>query len=427
MKGALQLNRKFVKDVFTRLRAVWSYLERNGTLVNQTFELTENELASLLRESLWASLDHDEGRRTSFVLVYGSSASGGGGYSFERPLPFNSRELVKLAPAVTRGELLIGAGRYPRGKGGHEIRIWGLAASLWSPISIATVGPGRIVLRVLWTPIAAISRERGILLRDVGDDDAPPASDEERANSSPDVISRASRRIALTMMVSAIREAGHGGALLVAPTREYLLRQRLNSKGEPDPWDGIIDSPLVYEARDGSLGLLPGAIRQVQRQRKAYAALDRQMPREERDGSVVIPIEGDLGNAYTKAHEDLLVYEAELVRAARVCAKSTEVDGAVILDRDLSVLAFGTKLVPIVRAADVKTLRRHPIEGEREKVIQGLDWLGGTRHQSAARFIYERPGWYAYVVSQDGMVTVMHRDTENNHVIVLRDAELLFP
>ena len=106
-----------------------------------------------------------------------------------------------------------------------------------------------------------------------------------------------------------------------------------------------------------------------------------------------------------------------------VIVNLTAVDGATLVTFDLDVLAFGAK----IRAKDVdhkpeRLVISEPFEGSVEREI-GLFELGGTRHQSAAQFVFDQKDAIAIVASQDGVLSVLGWDRTEGKVAVIRPAE----
>ena len=63
-----------------------------------------------------------------------------------------------------------------------------------------------------------------------------------------------------------------------------------------------------------------------------------------------------------------------------------------------------------------------PFEGSVAREI-GLSGLGGTRHQSAAQFLFDQKDAIAIVASQDGRMSVSGWDRDEGKVAVIRAAE----
>jgi hypothetical protein len=95
-----------------------------------------------------------------------------------------------------------------------------------------------------------------------------------------------------------------------------------------------------------------------------------------------------------------------LNRAVEGVAGLTAVDGATVLNDDYELLGFGVK---IVRKRGSERVERvsltEPVLGNLATVVDPSQ-LGGTRHLSAAQFIFDQRDALALVASQDGRFTV---------------------
>ena len=110
-------------------------------------------------------------------------------------------------------------------------------------------------------------------------------------------------------------------------------------------------------------------------------------------------------------------------QSLEVIGKLTAVDGATLVTFDLDVLAFGAK----IRAKNVdhkpeRLLISEPFEGSVAREI-GLSELGGTRHQSAAQFVFDQKDAIAIVASQDGGLSVLGWDRTEGKVAVIHPAQ----
>ena len=93
-------------------------------------------------------------------------------------------------------------------------------------------------------------------------------------------------------------------------------------------------------------------------------------------------------------------------RAIDAMAGLTAVDGATVVASTYELLAFGAKIARRHGAAAVElVVVTEPIEGSVPKRMHPGQ-LGGTRHLSAAQFVYDQPGAIALVASQDGRFTI---------------------
>jgi len=96
------------------------------------------------------------------------------------------------------------------------------------------------------------------------------------------------------------------------------------------------------------------------------------------------------------------------------------IDGAVVMDLDLCLLGFGAKL--LFGPEDFLVTTLNAVTGElRERV--SLEELGGTRHQSAARFVYGNRSTEVFVVSQDGRLSLFSWSERMHCVAVVQKLE----
>jgi hypothetical protein len=93
----------------------------------------------------------------------------------------------------------------------------------------------------------------------------------------------------------------------------------------------------------------------------------------------------------------------------------TAIDGAVVLNRSLALIAFGAILrvgrsVMIREAIDAEDARHRIVNfGSR-----------GTRHRAAATYAADHPGAVVFVASEDGQVSCLFRYREDAHVLLWR-------
>jgi hypothetical protein len=83
--------------------------------------------------------------------------------------------------------------------------------------------------------------------------------------------------------------------------------------------------------------------------------------------------------------------------------RSTAIDGAALVSAEGALLAFGCKILltntPRIRLTRPTAAPPRHVE---------LSDFGGTRHQSAARFVGQHAGSRAIVSSQDGMISILN-------------------
>ena len=90
-----------------------------------------------------------------------------------------------------------------------------------------------------------------------------------------------------------------------------------------------------------------------------------------------------------------------LRRVVDGAAGLTAVDGATVMTDEYEVLAFGAKIMRRHGSSQIaNVIISEPIEGASAVVVESGQ-LGGTRHLSAAQFVYDQHGAVALVASQD--------------------------
>jgi len=114
-------------------------------------------------------------------------------------------------------------------------------------------------------------------------------------------------------------------------------------------------------------------------------------------------------------------HTGDIKSAVGPIARFADVDGAIVVTKDLRVLGFGAKIA--VDGAQPHVCMFKPEPGEQEIVPTPSEALGGTRHQSAAKFVERNKDSLALVISQDRRLSVAHWNQEIGMVAVVRDAQ----
>jgi hypothetical protein len=151
-----------------------------------------------------------------------------------------------------------------------------------------------------------------------------------------------------------MRAHGRGGALIIVPVSNTT-------------WDESVVQPVLYAVTP------------------AFSELAA-LVREENDGG-----------------ED---WQQDVRRAVDALAGLTAVDGATIINEEFELMAFGTKIARRRGSPQVeRVLLTETVEGSAR--VPGASYqLGGTRHLSAAQFVYDQRDATVLVASQDGRFTV---------------------
>lgn len=114
----------------------------------------------------------------------------------------------------------------------------------------------------------------------------------------------------------------------------------------------------------------------------------------------------------------IVLRNAFLTEAERVTQELgalTAIDGALVIDRNLALRAFGVVLpvgrpTAMAEASDHEGLQVRPIDLSSR----------GTRHRAAATYAGEHPGTIVFVASEDGQISCMFRDPSREHTLLWR-------
>jgi len=342
-------------------------------------DATDAVLDELLTTVFWAGLETYEGERRAIGVAFlGTSDAGfvmpeaAGSMMaslylwkilrFDSPRRFTIRELAKLAVVGAERRIYSAVSIQPDGR----LAIAGLAREGVHSgpdrfAKIIALRPGSLSVRMGREVL--LEYERGALLTEregVVFDSGPVRAALETIARAADVGGAAVPDYvdAVRSLVREMAAHGHGGILIVS------------SEERPR-----VASAAAYKMlTDSSLASLIRLARRVDHTKDAtYGNL--------------------LRNAFL----------SEVERIIEEVGALTAIDGAVVLDRDLALVAFGVVL-PIGRRT------AHDL-GSR-----------GTRHRAAATFAAEHPGSVVFVASEDGQISCMFRDPSDKRLAVLRVA-----
>ena len=177
-----------------------------------------------------------------------------------------------------------------------------------------------------------------------------------------------------------------------------------------------MDKPVIYEFKQ-----------QLNQFKQIANFLNAEVQKIEEDDAL------DSKSKFTKSMELLNAnnIRAFLGDAARSIAYLSAVDGAALLDREFGVLSFGAKLKLPNNAARAKTvIRISPYDDSDPVEIPIEEEFRGTRHMSAAQYVFNNSGATAFVVSQDGGITGLVLDSTDldkstSRLLAYRGLELL--
>lgn len=318
-------------------------------------------IAAIIDATFWASFRPEEGRFPKISLAYLAPEHAGQPLMFERPLPLTAGVLTKLAPAVERPEIHLGVWRFD-----NELRVWGATRTIPTLcFVIEDIEPGLLVVKHRrlsgfgkYANVAVLKGE-SVKIIDENGTSLPDCPALLRALLAFTDAATNGRHFALNVLVqlaASMRAHGHGGSLLVVPAGS-------------DGWLNTIAQPIIYSV-DPSFSALSELIRQK---------VDAKDRRE---------------------------WVSALRRAVDTIGGLTAVDGATVINDQYDVLAFGAKIRRPEGTPPVdKWVVTEPVVGNVGVVVQPTEH-GGTRHYSAAQFVYDQRDALALVASQDGRFTV---------------------
>jgi hypothetical protein len=274
-------------------------------------------------------------------------------------LPLTPNTLTKLGPAVERPGIHLGVWHVD-----DELRIWGATRKVPNLCFVLeVVEPGLLVVKhrrrdgfgkfanvaVLKGEQVKVIDERGASLPD-----CPALVATLLGFTSPALWDESAN--VLVQLAASMRAHGHGGSLLVVPS-------------VTEQWRDSIVHPILYSVAPAFSGL------------------------------------ADLMRLDVNSR-NLNPWEAMVRRAVETVAGLTAVDGATVISDQYEVLAFGAKIGRARGNAPVEQMVvTQPIVGDEAAVIHPAQ-NGGTRHLSAAQFVYDQRDALALVASQDGSFTI---------------------
>lgn len=348
-------------------------------------------LVRLLDVAYVASLHEEEGRPMrcgfGFLSPEGALALGFGAYRFREPLPLRPSTLAKLAPAAEPGRTVLGVWEEA-----GELAVWGLihhgdqtfAIDLEHKppyFSARMLRPGTFTVHFDEKLVLLFARdhghffERGLDLVGIMRD---------RADIAPEVAA------ALCRLAHRMLAKGHGGTILVVDTDAEAV--------------GLVDHPALTPAS------------------RPDRVLTDAMRADDRAARGELRSEGEPIDEYVQrclrietAHEEALDFVASL----------TAVDGALVLDSDLSILGAGATIRTPESAMPAEVVLEDPRHPEAETRVP-IAALGGNRHRSAVCFCAQQAGLaLALVASQDGDLSFFARRNDGL-VHAIRPFELGF-
>ena len=319
-------------------------------------------IETIVDATFWASFRREEGRFPKISLAYVPPEQAKEPLLFEQALRLTPAVLTKLAPAVERPEIHLGI--WPIN---NELRVWGAIRSIPSfCFVIEDVEPGLLVVKHRridgygkYANVAVLIGQRVKVIDEKGTSlpDCPALLKSLLAFTSWAANEKHPSINILVQLAASMRAHGHGGALLVVPTGSVK-------------WRESIAQPVIYSTSPH------------------FSALT------------------DLLRVKVADEQDEREWASAVNRTVATIAGLTAVDGATIINDQYEVMAFGAKIRRHPASSPVENwVITEPVVGNQPLVVQPTTH-GGTRHLSAAQFVFDQHDALALVASQDGRFTI---------------------
>lgn len=384
-----------IHDQLAHLLKIKSGMPHAGDTVQL---LTREEISVLIETAFWASLRSNEGRTTRVCVTVSAPKNFHDATAFAEPVAYEESQIAKLAPAVPGGGCLLVSGS------SDGVSIWGFGRSRPRSMDTVTIEisePGTLRVGVgPFQPFAVLNGRSNPIIEGTHTNLASYLQRVLRKALPTDdfLETQAVWRecLALGDLTRMIVADDHGGIVLIVPGETGVWLESLN--------------PFAYR-----FAAPDTTIRDVIRLELNDGVAQGKMLQ----GLSETPMPDDLRNLVIGA---LTPRWGGMGTGVRATASLAGVDGAIVMTRDLRVLGFGAKIADRSHAAPRVCIFR-PEPGSQAVVPSPLEELGGTRHQSAARFTATNKDAVALVISQDGHMSIMHWDELIDSVAVVRNAE----
>lgn len=348
--------------------------------LRKTQTISARDASRALDVAFWASVTSNEGRPTRARVLFVEPEMLPSPLRFDAAISYEPARITRLAPAVPEGGCICVSPT--------TMTIWGMTAvdpgSSINALEIVIPTPGVLHVRIgPLRPFCVVSNGRALVMADAALM-LPERLRELLEKSLVGDLETTQRAWRECLIVAAlarrILRRGNGGALLFVP-------------GVDGAWTRFVDIAYRFASPDGTL-------------RSAVAS----------------EIEGADARTFAPEAPEALKWQAvgaapghlsAEAAALRRVAPYAEVDGAVVVTRDLEILGFGAKIV-------APTGTSHVLVGDD---LVSIEDTGGTRHQSAARFVGMCSDCAATVISHDGHISLLHWDRERRAVRMIRNVE----
>jgi hypothetical protein len=309
--------------------------------------------------TFWASLRREEGRSPKISLAYLPPLLAGQPLVFEERILLTPHVLTKLAPAVERSGIHLGVWDED-----GELYVWGTTRVIPDCCFVLEViEPGLLVIKHRringFGKFINVAVLKGDEIKIIDEDSKSLPDCPALLTSLLDFNSTSGWNDSVNILVqlaTSMRAHGHGGSLLVVPA-------------DSDAWRDSIIHPITYPVTP------------------AFDQLKILMQEKLDDDSISL-------------------WQEDVNRTVESIAGLTAVDGATIINDRLELMAFGAKIGLSSNGVPVEEMMiTEPVIGNTAITIHPAQ-NGGTRHLSAAQFVFDQRDAIALVSSQDGRFTI---------------------
>ncbi len=313
---------------------------------------------ALIDVAFWMSLRHEEGRSPKISLAYLPPLLAGQPLIFEERILLSTYVLTKLAPAVERSGIHLGIWDED-----GELYVWGTTRAIPDCCFVLEViEPGLLVVKHRrikgfgkFINVAVLKGDQVKIIDEYSKSlpDCPAMLTSLLDYNSPSGWNDSVN--VLVQLAASMRQHGHGGTLLVVPAGS-------------EAWRDSIVHPITYP---------------------------------------VTPAFDELKLLVSQVvnEQSMNLWQEEVNRSVDSIAGLTAVDGATVINDQLELLAFGAKIGLAANGPVEHTLVTEPVIGNMATTIHPSQ-MGGTRHLSAAQFVFDQRDAIALVSSQDGRFTI---------------------
>ena len=404
-----RLDTVFVQYLFERLHGV-SSTSQNPIPADPDATpvclVSVEELTTLINVAFWASFKKEEGRSVTIAVQYAPPDKADSPFLFQHPLPYTDEHLSRISPVLQGSTVECGVWKDDT----DQLVMWGLQTGGFNtedghPLRISSREPGK--LKLAFGRLNIIVTGTRILFLD---------NDFLSAHLPPALSGKPHVGWEVEQILTAMSAHGCGGTFMIV--------------SDNDAWRFSIKEPILYAAST------PFETVSVQREMLEFLAAHPYGSQQEyekffrRRGPLALDEPAREEELHT-IHDHFLagqrhdVHEG-LVRSLAFIGQLTAVDGAVIVNDEVQVLAFGAKIKPLhARKSPEMLLVSEPATGRVPEEVS-LAEFGGTRHQSAAQFVFDQRQGVAFVASQDGIMTMLTWDEGAGRVAAVRHIELTF-